>query len=128
MCTCVYDARVHVCAYLGAMFGNGAVCWPRGLHRLGLLGAAGGVKQVSSMRNARLDRRPPSCVPTCSHAPALTPPLNPQADVPDGAVRTVSAGILVAADGYFSRTKRQVRPLLLLLRPGRDMLAQRVRH
>ncbi|PNW86788.1 hypothetical protein CHLRE_02g095650v5 [Chlamydomonas reinhardtii] len=31
-----------------------------------------------------------------------------QADVPDGAVRTVSAGILVAADGYFSRTKRQV--------------------
>ncbi|KAG2450907.1 hypothetical protein HYH02_004739 [Chlamydomonas schloesseri] len=31
-----------------------------------------------------------------------------QADVPDGPVRTVSAGMVVAADGYFSRTKRQV--------------------
>ncbi|KAG2426953.1 hypothetical protein HXX76_012738 [Chlamydomonas incerta] len=31
-----------------------------------------------------------------------------QADVPDGAVRTLSAGMVVAADGYFSRTKRQV--------------------
>eukprot|EP00198_Chlamydomonas_reinhardtii_P010726 XP_001700063.1 FAD monooxygenase [Chlamydomonas reinhardtii] len=49
-----------------------------------------------------------------SRVKAVTPgepgkqPAVLEADVPDGAVRTVSAGILVAADGYFSRTKRQV--------------------